>query len=126
MAQQVIPKQHLAIASPVGGDTLCVNIRAANHKLIVPHTLFYNVKSQYRVNFERMSSPIIMAHVATHKLANEQGEVATARGIARILYNQLSYSTVDLQKLRKSCWTPHWFQFYFSKDDETSIISWTV
>ena len=61
-----------------------------------------------------------MAPVAAHKLANEQGEVATARGVHEFgsLYTTSSYSTVDLPEITEALQgTPHWFQFYFSKDD---------
>ena len=61
-----------------------------------------------------------MAPVAAHKLANEQGEVATARGVHEFgsLYTTSSYSTVGLPEITEALQgTPHWFQFYFSKDD---------
>ena len=45
-----------------------------------------------------------MAPVAAHKLANEQGEVATARGVHEFgsLYTTSSYSTVDLPEITEA------------------------
>ncbi|VOQ78071.1 lactate oxidase [Streptococcus pneumoniae] len=85
MAQQVIPKAAFGYIASGAEDTFTLreNIRAFNHKLIVPHTLcdVENPSTEIEFAGEKLSSPIIMAPVAAHKLANEQGEVATARGV---------------------------------------------
>ena len=124
MAQQVIPKTAFGYIASGAEDTFTLreNIRAFNHKLIVPHTLcdVENPSTEIEFAGEKLSSPIIMAPVAAHKLANEQGEVATARGVHEFgsLYTTSSYSTVDLPEITEALQgTPHWFQFYFSKDD---------
>ena len=124
MAQQVIPKAAFGYIASGAEDTFTLreNIRAFNHKLIVPHTLcdVENPSTEIEFAGEKLSSPIIMAPVAAHKLANEQGEVATARGVHQFgsLYTTSSYSTVDLPEITEALQgTPHWFQFYFSKDD---------
>ena len=124
MAQQVIPKAAFGYIASGAEDTFTLreNIRAFNHKLIVPHTLcdVENPRTEIEFAGEKLSSPIIMAPVAAHKLANEQGEVATARGVHEFgsLYTTSSYSTVDLPEITQALQgTPHWFQFYFSKDD---------
>ena len=124
MAQQVIPKAAFGYIASGAEDTFTLreNIRAFNHKLIVPHTLcdVENPSTEIEFAGEKLSSPIIMAPVAAHKLANEQGEVATARGVHEFgsLYTTSSYSTVDLPEITEALQgTPHWFQFYFSKDD---------
>ncbi|MDS3266206.1 L-lactate oxidase, partial [Streptococcus pneumoniae] len=125
MAQQVIPKAAFGYIASGAEDTFTLreNIRAFNHKLIVPHTLCNVENPSTEIEFagEKLSSPIIMAPVAAHKLANEQGEVATARGVHEFgsLYTTSSYSTVDLPEISEALQgTPHWFQFYFSKDDD--------
>ena len=83
MAQQVIPKASFGYIASGAEDTFTLreNIRAFNHKLIVPRTLcdVENPSTEIEFDGEKLSSPIIMAPVAAHKLANEQGEVATAR-----------------------------------------------
>ena len=124
MAQQVIPKASFGYIASGAEDTFTLreNIRAFNHKLIVPRTLcdVENPSTEIEFDGEKLSSPIIMAPVAAHKLANEQGEVATARGVHEFgsLYTTSSYSTVDLPEISQALQgTPHWFQFYFSKDD---------
>ena len=97
MAQQVIPKAAFGYIASGAEDTFTLreNIRAFNHKLIVPHTLcdVENPSTEIEFAGEKLSSPIIMAPVAAHKLANEQGEVPS----------MLQAPTLQLifQKLRK-------------------------
>ncbi len=78
MAQQVIPKAAFGYIASGAEDTFTLreNIRAFNHKLIVPHTLcdVENPNTEIEFAGEKLSSPIIMAPVAAHKLANEQGK----------------------------------------------------
>lgn len=124
MAQKVIPKAAFGYIASGAEDTFTLreNIRAFNHKLIVPHTLrnVENPSTEIEFDGDKLSSPIILAPVAAHKLANEQGEVASAKGVHEFgsLYTTSSYSTVDLPEISQALQgTPHWFQFYFSKDD---------
>lgn len=124
MAQQVIPKGAFGYIASGAGDTFTLheNIRSFNHKLIVPHTLKGVENPDTNLTFagDQLSSPIIMAPVAAHKLANEQGEVASAKGVSDFgtIYTTSSYSSTDLPEITQALnGAPHWFQFYFSKDD---------
>lgn len=124
MAQQVIPKGAFGYIASGAGDTFTLheNIRSFNHKLIVPHTLkgVENPDTSLTFDGDKLSSPIIMAPVAAHKLANEQGEVASAKGVSDFgtIYTTSSYSSTDLPEITQALnGSPHWFQFYFSKDD---------
>lgn len=124
MAQQVIPKGAFGYIASGAGDsfTLQENIRAFNHKLIVPQNLreVENPSTEIEFAGEKLSSPLIMAPVAAHKLANVQGEVASARGVHRFgsLYTTSSYSSTDIPEITEALQgTPQWFQFYYSKDD---------
>lgn len=124
MAQKVVPKAAFGYIASGAGDTFTLreNIRAFNHKLIVPHTLknVENPSTEYVFDGDKLSSPIIMAPVAAHKLANEQGELASAKGVSEFgsLYTVSSYATFDLPEITQALnGAPHWFQFYFSKDD---------
>lgn len=124
MAQQVIPKAAFGYIASGAGDTFTLreNIRSFNHKLIIPHTLRGTENPSTEVVFDgdRLTSPIIMAPVAAHKLANEQGEVATAKGVSEFgtIFTTSSYATVDLPEISQALdGSPHWFQFYYSKDD---------
>ena len=124
MAQQVIPKGAFGYIASGAGDTFTLheNIRSFNHKLIVPHTLkgVENPDTSLTFAEDQLSSPIIMAPVAAHKLANEQGEVASAKGVSDFgtIYTTSSYSSTDLPEITQALnGAPHWFQFYFSKDD---------
>ena len=70
-----------------------------------------------------------MAPVAAHKLANEQGEVATARGVHEFgsLYTTSSYSTVDLPEITEALQgTPHWSNFTLVRMTVSTATSWTV
>lgn len=124
MAQSVIPKGAFGYIASGAGDTFTLyeNIRAFNHKLIVPQVLrdVENPETGTEIYGDKISSPIIMAPVAAHKLANVQGEVASAKGVGEFntIYTISSYSTTDLPEVTKALnGAPEWFQFYFSKDD---------
>lgn len=124
MAQQVIPKGAFGYIASGAGDTFTLheNIRSFNHKLIVPHTLKGVENPDTRINFDgdELTSPIIMAPVAAHKLANEGGEVASAKGVGEFgtIYTTSSYSSTDLPEITQALnGSPQWFQFYFSKDN---------
>ena len=106
MAQQVIPKAAFGYIASGAEDTFTLreNIRAFNHKLIVPHTLCNVENPSTEIEFagEKLSSPIIMAPVAAHKLANEQGEVATVVCMSLVLSIQPALTLLStFQKLRK-------------------------
>ncbi|HGN5428498.1 TPA: L-lactate oxidase [Streptococcus pyogenes] len=124
MAQQVIPKGAFGYIASGAGDTFTLheNIRSFNHKLIVPHSLkgVENPSTEITFDGDYLTSPLILAPVAAHKLANEQGEVASAKGLKEFgsIYTTSSYSTTDLPEISVALGgTPHWFQFYYSKDD---------
>ncbi|WNZ95253.1 L-lactate oxidase [Streptococcus iniae] len=124
MAQKVIPKGAFGYIASGAGDTFTLheNIRSFNHKLIVPHGLkgVENPSTEITFDGDKLASPIILAPVATHKLANEQGEIASAKGVKEFgtIYTTSSYSTTDLPEISQTLGdSPHWFQFYYSKDD---------
>ncbi|HEQ1187372.1 TPA: alpha-hydroxy-acid oxidizing protein, partial [Streptococcus pyogenes] len=76
MAQQVIPKGAFGYIASGAGDTFTLheNIRSFNHKLIVPHSLkgVENPSTEITFDGDHLTSPLILAPVAAHKLANEQ------------------------------------------------------
>ncbi|MFC3927329.1 L-lactate oxidase [Streptococcus caprae] len=124
MAQSVIPKGAFGYIASGAGDTFTLreNIRSFNHKLIIPQVLrgVENPTTDVVFDGDTLTSPIIMAPVAAHKLANEQAEVASAKGVSEFgtIYTTSSYATTDLPEISQALnGTPHWFQFYYSKDD---------
>lgn len=124
MAQKVMPKGAFGYVASGAGDmfTLRENIRSFEHKLIVPHALKDVEKPDVSTTFggDQITSPMIMAPIAAHKLANERGELASAEGVHRYntIYSISSYSSFDLPDVTKALQgTPEWFQFYYSKDD---------
>ncbi|TWS95302.1 L-lactate oxidase [Streptococcus sp. sy018] len=124
MAQHVIPKGAFGYIASGAGDTFTLyeNIRAFNHKLIVPETLrgVENPDTSTVFDGDKLTSPIIMPPVAAQKLANVQGEVACAKGVSDYgtIYTTSSYASADLPEISQALnGSPHWFQFYMSKDD---------
>ena len=87
-AAKVIPQGAYGYISSGAQDlyTIKENIKAFNHQLVAPRVLQkIAFPADMHTDFmgHRLTSPIIMAPVAAHKLANTQGEVATARGVAK-------------------------------------------
>lgn len=124
-AEKVIPKGAFGYIASGAGDefTLRENDRAFNHKLIIPHVLenVENPDPSTVVDGHKITAPIILAPVAAHKLANDSGEIGSAKGVHNFntIYTTSSYSSVDLPEITDALQgTPEWFQFYFSKDNE--------
>lgn len=102
MAQKVIPKGAFGYIASGAGDTFTLheNIRSFNHKLIVPHGLkgVENPSTEITFDGDKLASPIILAPVAAHKLANEQGKSQVPKvlknleqSIQPVLIQQLIY-----------------------------------
>ena len=67
----------------------------------------------------RVTSPILVAPTAYHRMAHEQGEVATARGAAEAgtLMCVSTLATVALEDVAKAAPdAPRWFQLYIRRD----------
>jgi 4-hydroxymandelate oxidase len=62
--------------------------------------------------------PILLAPVAYHKLAHDDGELATALGAAaaRTGFIVSTHSSVSLEDIARSAQTSLWFQLYFKTD----------
>ena len=62
--------------------------------------------------------PILLAPVAYHKLAHDDGELATALGAAaaRAGFIVSTHSSVSLEEIAHTAQTPLWFQLYFKTD----------
>ena len=67
-----------------------------------------------------VSMPICVAPTAFHRLACEEGEVATARAAkkAGTLFILSSLSNTPMEKVFPAAGSPRWFQFYIYKDRE--------
>lgn len=123
-AAKVIPQGGFGYISSGAGDmwTMAENIKAFNHKLIPPHLLReIDIPDQTTEIFgEQLATPIIMAPIAAHGLANTQAEVATAKGIAasKTIFTLSSYASKPFAEISAAAsGMPQWFQFYMSKDD---------
>src|SRR5437868_9915455 len=67
---------------------------------------------------QSISMPIGVAPTAFHKLANEAGEIATARAAkkARTLFVLSSLSSTPMESVFPEAGSPRWFQLYIYKD----------
>jgi 4-hydroxymandelate oxidase len=65
-----------------------------------------------------ISTPIVVAPTAFHKLACDAGEIATARAAkaARTLFILSSLSNTAMEQVFAAAGTPRWFQLYIYKD----------
>jgi 4-hydroxymandelate oxidase len=72
---------------------------------------------------ERVSMPILVAPTAFHKLACEQGEIATARAAkaAETLFILSSLSNTAMESVFAHAASPRWFQLYIYKDREITL-----
>ncbi len=71
----------------------------------------------------RVSMPILVAPTAFHKLACEQGEIATARAAkaAGTLFILSSLSNTAMESVFAQAASPRWFQLYIYKDREITL-----
>ena len=67
---------------------------------------------------QKISMPIVVAPTAFHKLACEEGEIATARAAkaAETLFILSSLSNTAMEKVFAEATSPRWFQLYIYKD----------
>jgi 4-hydroxymandelate oxidase len=67
---------------------------------------------------QKISMPIVVAPTAFHKLASEDGEIATARAAqkAGTLFILSSLSNTPMEKVFAAAAGPRWFQLYIYKD----------
>ncbi|SPC39096.1 alpha-hydroxy-acid oxidizing protein [Latilactobacillus fuchuensis] len=124
-AGKVIPQDGYGYIYSGAGDlyTIKENIASFNHKYIVPHVLrdIENPDTKTEIFGDQLTSPIIMAPVAAHKLANTQGEAATAKGIADYgsILTMSSFASASIADMADAAHGgPQWFQLYMSKDDD--------
>jgi len=104
--------------------TLCEN-RAAYARI----SLYYRVLAGLRdrslettVLGERVSMPILVAPTAFHRMACEEGELATARAAAaaQTLMVVSTLSNTDIEDISAASQGPLWFQLYIYKDREAT------
>jgi len=71
---------------------------------------------------EKLSMPILVAPTAFHQLANEEGEVATARATARAgtIMTLSTLSTCSIEEVSAAAAGRLWFQLYVYRDREAT------
>ena len=72
---------------------------------------------------QSVSMPILVAPTAFHKLACEEGEIATARAAAAAgtLFVLSSLSNTAMESVLTHAVSPRWFQLYFYKDRQVTL-----
>jgi 4-hydroxymandelate oxidase len=68
----------------------------------------------------RLPSPVALAPTAFHRLAHDEGEIATARGAGGRLMVASSLSTVPIEAIVAEASGPVWLQLYVFRDRELS------
>ncbi|HEY4245319.1 MAG TPA: alpha-hydroxy acid oxidase [Lacunisphaera sp.] len=101
--------------------TLRANRDAFDRLSLVTRVLgdFSGVSGTRRMLFgQTLDYPILLAPVAYHKLAHDDGELATALGAAaaRAGFIVSTHSSVSFEEIASATQTPLWFQLYFKTD----------
>ncbi|MCI5775095.1 MAG: lactate oxidase [Aerococcus sp.] len=124
-AKAVIPSGGFGYISGAAGDlwTLRENIKSFDHKLI-PSRVLQNIENpdpSTEIFGRKLDIPMVMAPIASHKLAHERGELTTSKGTANsgTAFTISSYSSYDTDDVREAMGpdAPLWFQFYMGKDN---------
>jgi len=122
MAEKVIPKGGLDFIRGGAGDewTLRENLAAFLRVAIEPSYLSGAKQPEISTTVlgARLSFPVITAPMGGHRLAHEDGEVATASGTgaAGSVVAVSSVSNIALEQVMAGSPGPKWFQIYLPED----------
>ena len=122
--EKLPPAAYDFIAGGAGDEvTLAANRTALERIRLRPHVLVdvSNVSLETEVLGQRLSWPVLLAPVATQRLAHEEGELATARAAAArdTVMVLSSFSTCSLEEVAEAApGAPRWFQLYFQSDQQ--------
>lgn len=102
--------------------TLTANTQAFNHKQIVPRILQGLNDVDLRTSLWNLplASPIIEAPFALHKVIHQEGEIASAKGIAAAgsIFPIGTYTSVTMNEVARAVpEVPQFLQLYLSKSD---------
>ena len=100
--------------------TLAANRRAFAEVFLRPRVLMdvSRIETKTRVLGTEVSMPVLVAPTAFHRLADPEGELATARGAgaARTVMVVSTIATYPLEEIASAATGPLWFQLYVYKD----------
>ncbi|KAM0829975.1 hypothetical protein ACQ4PT_066517 [Festuca glaucescens] len=126
LAKKALPKMHYDYINGGAEDehTLRDNIAAYGRILLRPRVLVdvSNINMSTSLLGYKMPSPIIVAPTGSHKLANPEGEVATARAAAScnsIMVLSFS-SSCRIEEVASSCSAIRFYQLYVFKNRDVS------
>ncbi|KAK1678821.1 hypothetical protein QYE76_039669 [Lolium multiflorum] len=126
LAKKALPKMHYDYINGGAEDehTLRDNIAAYGRILLRPRVLVdvSNINMSTSLLGYDMPSPIIVAPTGSHKLANPEGEVATARAAAScnsIMVLSFS-SSCRIEEVASSCSAIRFYQLYVFKNRDVS------
>ncbi|CAL5084062.1 unnamed protein product [Urochloa decumbens] len=126
LAKKALPKMHYDNINGGAEDeyTLRENIAAYGRIMLRPRVLVDVSKIDMSTSLlgYNMSSPVIVAPTGPHKLANPEGEVATARAAAACnTIMVLSFGTsCNIEEVAASCDAIRFFQLYMYKRRDVS------
>ncbi|KAM3384284.1 hypothetical protein ACQJBY_008756 [Aegilops geniculata] len=126
LAKKALPKMHYDYINGGAEDehTLRDNVAAYGRILLRPRVLVdvSNIDMSTNLLGYDMPSPIIVAPTGSHKLANPEGEVATARAAASCnTLMVLSFSaSCKIEEVASSCDAIRFYQLYVFKNRDVS------
>ncbi|MEX9626604.1 alpha-hydroxy-acid oxidizing protein, partial [Proteus mirabilis] len=105
-------------------NNLRANTRAFDKKYIIPRSLqgieFSDINLKTEFLGIKLDTPIIQAPMAAQGLAHQQGEVATAKGMAKAgsIFSLSTYGNKTIKEVAQAQpGYPFFFQLYMSKND---------
>lgn len=123
-AKQRIPHEWWEFYSGAAADEISMrwNVEAYQRIRLKPRALVDVSKLDTRVTLfgQEHAFPILLAPTAYHKLANPEGELATARGAnaADVTMVLSTMSTTAVEEVARVAKNPLWFQLYVQRDRE--------
>jgi isopentenyl diphosphate isomerase/L-lactate dehydrogenase-like FMN-dependent dehydrogenase len=121
-AREVLPQAAFDFIAGAAEDELTLRAnRAAFARIkLVPRVLVdvSSVDLSTEVIGQRISWPVLLAPVATQRIAHPDGELATARAAAarNTVMVLSSFSTYSIEDVAAAAAGPRWFQLYFQED----------
>lgn len=98
------------------------NLKAFQRHQIIPRVLQQSgtIDTHSTLFGKKLSSPLIIAPCAFHKIASEQGELATAKAAARTdtIFTLSTMSTCSIEDVASASTSDKWFQLYIFKNKQ--------
>lgn len=123
-AKTVLPEASYVFISNGNGEqwTLRENRRAFGDFVFIPHRMTGTVRDRIDTSItilgQKLPHPVFVSPMGSHGLVHPEGELATARGMAKLggLLCVSSASTASMEDIAKATIGAKWFQIYLNTD----------